>query len=96
MKTHISVAVRGALAAAIAVLAQVATPTVGHALPTVANLSVAPAHGQVRSTLTLTYQQTPCTPRNPQPKFGSPGTARLRPASRLALLYSTPRARRRS
>src|ERR1700737_1069929 len=60
MKTHISVAVRGSLAAVIAVLAQVAAPTVGHALPTIARLSVAPAHGQVRSSFTLTYQQTPC------------------------------------
>jgi hypothetical protein len=60
MKTHIAVAVRGSLAAAIAVLAQVANPTIGHALPTIASLAVSPAHGQVRSSFTLTYQQTPC------------------------------------
>ena len=60
MKTHISVAVRGSLAAAIAVLAQVATPAIGHALPTIASLTVSPSHGQARSTFTLTYQQTPC------------------------------------
>lgn len=60
MNTQIIGAVRGSLAAAIAVLAQVATPTVGHALPSVVSLSVAPDHGQVRSSFALTYQQTPC------------------------------------
>ena len=80
MKTHISVAVRGSLAAAIAVLAQVATPTIGHALPTIASLTVSPSHGQARSTFTLTYQQTPCVlsqlPQGTEIRFswnGAPG-----------------------